>query len=84
MRDGELVQSGKYDDLLDSGTNFRALAIARKKAKELEKQDSIRDLALVVVDSSANLLAKQAPETEDLPNPTSNEETLGQSTSVDR
>jgi len=83
MRDGELVQSGKYNDLLESGTNFRALAIARKKAKELEKQDSIRDLALVVVNSSANLLAKQAPETEDLPNATSNEQTLGRTASID-
>ncbi|MBA0553688.1 hypothetical protein Golob_012843 [Gossypium lobatum] len=35
MRDGMIIQSGKYNDLLDSGTDFGALVAAHETAMEL-------------------------------------------------
>ncbi|KAK2990621.1 hypothetical protein RJ640_019901 [Escallonia rubra] len=35
MRDGMIVQSGKYNDLLDSGTDFQALVAAHETSMEL-------------------------------------------------
>ncbi|GAA0148087.1 ATP-binding cassette [Lithospermum erythrorhizon] len=35
MRDGMIVQSGKYDDLLESGTDFTALVAAHETSMEL-------------------------------------------------
>ncbi|KAF8394582.1 hypothetical protein HHK36_020796 [Tetracentron sinense] len=35
MRDGMIVQFGKYDDLLDSGTDFRALVAAHETSMDL-------------------------------------------------
>lgn len=35
MRDGQIVQSGKYDEVLKSGTNFAALVAAHDSSMEL-------------------------------------------------
>lgn len=34
-RDGKIVQSGKYDDLLESGMDFKALVVAHESSMEL-------------------------------------------------
>ncbi|RDX70214.1 ABC transporter C family member 14, partial [Mucuna pruriens] len=41
MRDGMIVQSGKYNDLLDSGMDFKALVVAHEASMELVEQDVI-------------------------------------------
>ncbi|TKY52529.1 ABC transporter C family member 4 [Spatholobus suberectus] len=41
MRDGTIVQSGKYDDLLDSGLDFSALVAAHETSMELVEQGAI-------------------------------------------
>ncbi|TKY61783.1 ABC transporter C family member 4 [Spatholobus suberectus] len=38
MRDGMIVQSGKYDDLLDSGMDFKDLVVAHETSMELVEQ----------------------------------------------
>src|ERR1044072_1343104 len=38
MRDGMIVQSGKYDDLLGSGMDFKALVSAHETSMELVEQ----------------------------------------------
>lgn len=35
MRDGKIVQAGKYNDLLESGTDFKALVVAHDTSMEL-------------------------------------------------
>ncbi|WOL15825.1 hypothetical protein Cni_G24606 [Canna indica] len=40
MRDGTIVQSGKYDELLESGTDFAALVAAHDSSMELVEQSS--------------------------------------------
>ncbi|XP_021906796.1 ABC transporter C family member 4 [Carica papaya] len=40
MRDGMIVQSGKYNDLLDAGTDFRALVNAHETSMELVEAGS--------------------------------------------
>ncbi|CAN1285585.1 ABC transporter C family member 4 [Linum perenne] len=39
MRDGKIVQSGKYDELLESGTDFETLVAAHDTAKQEPKSD---------------------------------------------
>ena len=84
MRNGELVQCGKYNDLLEAGTDFGAFATAQNEAKELAEIKSKRDLALVVVDPSANLLAKKASENGELLKSISNEKFLDKTAMVGR
>lgn len=84
MRNGEIVQSGKFNDLLEAGTDFGAFVMAQNEAKELAEMKSKRDLALVVVDSSANLLAKQAPENGEMSKSASNEKALDKTPLVGR
>lgn len=44
MRDGQIVQSGKYDELLKSGTDFAALVAAHDSSMELvEKSGSLQE-----------------------------------------
>ncbi|MED6173013.1 Multidrug resistance-associated protein 4 [Stylosanthes scabra] len=38
MKDGMIVQSGKYDDLLDSGLDFKALVVAHETSMEVVEQ----------------------------------------------
>ncbi|QCE06576.1 ABC transporter C family member 14-like [Vigna unguiculata] len=41
MRDGQIVQSGKYDDLLASGMDFSALVAAHETSMELVEQGAV-------------------------------------------
>ncbi|KAJ7977557.1 ABC transporter C family member 14 [Quillaja saponaria] len=41
MRDGMIVQSGKYIDLLDSGMDFKALVVAHESSMELVEKGAI-------------------------------------------
>ena len=43
MRDGEIVQSGKYNDLLAAGTDFGALVAAHNDAMELVEMEGDDD-----------------------------------------
>lgn len=43
MRDGEIVQSGKYNDLLAAGTDFGALVAAHNDAMELVEMEADDD-----------------------------------------
>jgi len=40
-RDGTIVQSGKYDDILESGMDFKALVVAHETSMELVEQSMI-------------------------------------------
>lgn len=53
MRDGEIVQSGKYNNLLGSGTDFEALVAAHNEALQLvemdeDEEECVDDVALPV------------------------------------
>ncbi|XP_020231728.1 ABC transporter C family member 14 isoform X2 [Cajanus cajan] len=41
MRDGVIVQSGKYNDILDSGMDFKALVVAHETSMELVEQGGV-------------------------------------------
>jgi len=41
MRDGTIIQSGKYDDLVDSGLDFKALVVAHETSMELVEQSVV-------------------------------------------
>ncbi|XP_057718016.1 ABC transporter C family member 4 [Arachis stenosperma] len=40
MKDGMIVQAGKYDDILDSGLDFKALVVAHETSMEIVEQGS--------------------------------------------
>ncbi|KAG2406582.1 ABC transporter C family member 4 [Vigna angularis] len=40
-RDGKIVQSGKYDDLLESGMDFKALVVAHESSMELVEHSMV-------------------------------------------
>ncbi|KAK7396885.1 hypothetical protein VNO78_18047 [Psophocarpus tetragonolobus] len=42
MRDGVIVQQGKYDDLLDLGMDFKALVVAHETSMELVEQGVVK------------------------------------------
>ncbi|XP_017418879.2 ABC transporter C family member 14 [Vigna angularis] len=41
MRDGMIIQSGKYNDLVDSGLDFKALVVAHETSMELVEQSVV-------------------------------------------
>ncbi|PKA57671.1 ABC transporter C family member 4 [Apostasia shenzhenica] len=55
MRDGMIVQSGKYDDLLNAGTDFAALVAAHESSMELVEHSASTQ-------GGNNLLSKPADE----------------------
>jgi hypothetical protein len=76
LRNGEIVQSGKYNDLLEVGTDFGALVAAHHEAMNLVEIEAQKDLPFVIVDSSTPLLAKQSSQNAELSKSPSNVKTL--------
>lgn len=74
LQNGEIVQSGKYNDLLETGTDFGALVAAHHEAMNLV--ETRKDLPFVIVDSSTPLLAKQSSQNTELSKSPSNVKTL--------
>ncbi|XP_057424445.1 ABC transporter C family member 14-like [Lotus japonicus] len=73
MRDGRIVQSGKYNDLLDSGLDFSALVAAHDTSMELVEQGA-------AMPSSENLNSpKKSPKTA-----SNHREANGESNSLDQ
>ncbi|KAJ1412625.1 P-loop containing nucleoside triphosphate hydrolase [Sesbania bispinosa] len=58
MRDGMIVQSGKYNDLLDSGMDFKALVDAHETSMELVEQGAGENLNKPMKSSEADSIYK--------------------------
>lgn len=84
LRNGEIVQSGKYMDLLETGTDFGALVAAHNEAMDLVEMEAQKGLPLVVVDSSTPLVAKQSSQNIELSKSISSEKTLAETASPGR
>ncbi|KAJ8565928.1 hypothetical protein K7X08_008504 [Anisodus acutangulus] len=70
MRDGKIVQSGKYEELLELGTDFDDLVAAHENSMEL-------------VESSSDASGENLPQTPKSPQK-SQEEANGESSSLDQ
>ncbi|KAG0583130.1 hypothetical protein KC19_3G111800 [Ceratodon purpureus] len=76
LRNGEIVQSGKYNDLLKAGTDFGALMAAHNEALDLVEVEGLNGLPFVVVDSCTPLIAKEPSQDAELSKYPSNVKTL--------
>ncbi|XP_020210396.1 ABC transporter C family member 14 [Cajanus cajan] len=72
MKDGTIVQSGKYDDLLDSGLDFSALVAAHETSMELVEQGA------VMPGENLNIPLKSPKETSNNREPNGESNSLGQ------
>ena len=84
LRNGEIVQSGKYNDLLKAGTDFGALMAAHNETLDLVEVEGLNGLPFVVVDSCTPLLAKEPSQDAELSKYPSNVKTLNKTALASR
>lgn len=62
MRDGKITQSGKYNDILNSGTDFMELVGAHREAlsaiNSLERKPTSKELSIITVDNNTDSLSE--------------------------